>query len=57
LFVLPLKVLYSGKEALYQVAAFEIGSDYIGNNRPVKTIVPFKAFIMHLLEMIEMALQ
>ena len=44
-------------KSLFQVTAFEIGPDYIGNNRPVKTIVPFKTFIIHLFEMIEMALQ
>ena len=44
-------------EALFQVAAFEIGPDYIGNNRPVKTIVPLKTFVIDLFEMVEMDLQ
>ena len=40
-----------------QVAAFEIGPDYIGNNRPEKTIIPLKTFIIYLFKMIEMVLQ
>jgi len=44
-------------EAFFQVTAFQIGPDHIGNDWPVKTIVAGKQLVIVLLKPVKMVLE
>ena len=40
-------------ESMFQITASQVGPDYLGDNRPVKTIAADKSLIIYLLEMVK----
>ena len=50
--MVTVRAAYTG-EALFQITAFHVGPDYLGDDRPVKTIAVDKSLIIYLLEMVK----
>ena len=55
-FIVTVGTADSGK-ALFQITAFKIGPDNIGNDWAVKAVVPFKTLSINLFEMIKVILE